>query len=74
MNDMKYLIISQENFCVYTWTTRVITANALISGDGDSMIRGVTISNCISYNTITDRDMFVNKVYQINNHRNELLE
>lgn len=74
MNDMKYLIISQENFCVYTWTSRVITANALIAGDGDSMIRGVTVSNCISYNTITDRDMFVNKVYQINNHRNELVE
>ena len=74
MNEMKYLILSTENFCVYTMSPRVITANALVSGHGDSMIRGITWSNSVEYNRVVNRDFFYNKIYMVDTKRNAFVE
>ena len=74
MIDMKYLILSTENFCVYTMSPRVITANALVSGEGDSMIRGITWSNSVEYNRVTNRDFFYDKIYMVDTKRNAFIE
>lgn len=74
MTDMKYLILSTENFCVYTMSPRVLTANALVAGEGDSMIRGITWSNSIDYNKVTNRDFFYNKIYTVDTKRNAFIE
>lgn len=42
MEDILYLIISHENFCVYTCTTQLISANALASSSIDCWVRAVT--------------------------------
>lgn len=39
---MHYLVISHENFCVYTCTHRLVTANALASSSIDCFVRGIT--------------------------------
>jgi uncharacterized protein (DUF4415 family) len=44
---------------------RVITANALVSGDGDSVIIAVTTGNSTDYNKMVDRQTFYKKIYQI---------
>jgi len=74
MQDMKYIVWSTENYCVYTMTPRVLTANALAAGDGDSMVRGITISNSVDYFKPTDRDFFFKKLYVINPTINSFTE
>jgi hypothetical protein len=44
---------------------RVITANALVSGDGDSIIMGVTTGNSADYNKMVDRHTFYKNIYAI---------
>lgn len=74
MNEMKYLILSTENQCIYTMTPRVITANALVSGDGDSLIKGVTKGNSVDFHKIKNREMFYEKIYMVENKRNSIVE
>jgi uncharacterized protein (DUF4415 family) len=74
MPDMKYLILSTENFCVYTMSPRHLTANALVAGEGDSMIRGITWSNSVEYNRVTNRDFFYDKIYTVDTARNAFIE
>jgi hypothetical protein len=64
---MKYLILSMENFCVYTMIMSPTMANAIIGGDGDSMIRGITWANSPEYARATDRDWFYKGIWQIDN-------
>jgi hypothetical protein len=43
MIEMRYLLVSWENYCIYGTTHRVVTANAIIEGLGSyAYIRGVT--------------------------------
>ena len=64
MIETKYLIASLENTSVYLMTPSVITANALVSGSGDSIIKVFTAYNSADYGKIT-RNMFTEKVYSI---------
>lgn len=68
MVEMKYLIVSMENDCVFTFTPRDITACALTEGDIDSVAVGLTYatSPVADYNFIKNRDQFYNKIYQYN--------
>lgn len=55
-------------------TPRVITANALVSGDGDSLIKGVTKGNSVDFHKIKNREMFYEKIYMVENKRNSIVE
>jgi hypothetical protein len=60
---MKYLIVSLENFFIYTIADSVIIANALVSGNGDTMIFPVNSTNSIDYNKMLDRQTFYKTIY-----------
>lgn len=64
MIETRYLIASLENTSVYLMTPSIITANALVSGSGDSIIKVFTAYNSADYGKIT-RNMFIEKVYSI---------
>lgn len=74
MPDMKYLIYSTENWCVYTMTPRPVTANALAEGTGDAVLRGLTASNSIDYDKFTDRYFFYNKIWMLDSKKNSFVE
>jgi hypothetical protein len=67
MIEMKYLVISNENNCVYTFTPRKNTAVALADGGGDAYALGVTYANMSKpsdFEMIKNRDVFYDKIYQ----------
>lgn len=64
MIETRYLIASLENTSIYLMTPSVITANALVAGSGDSIIKVFTVYNSIDYGKLT-RGMFTDKVYSI---------
>jgi len=74
MNDMRYLIISSDNYLIHTMTHRPISATALIEGDGNLLVRGITSSSFLDYNKITDYNMFFKKVYTIGSQGLRLVE
>jgi hypothetical protein len=45
-----------ENHCVYTVVQNSLIANALIDGDGDCVIRGITPATCAEYSLVVNRD------------------
>lgn len=65
MIEARYLIASLENTSIYLMTPSIITANALVSGSGDSIIKVFTAYNSVDYNII-NRNMFTEKIYSIN--------
>jgi hypothetical protein len=74
MNEMKYLLVSHENFCVYTFTPRKHTALALAEGDSDIFVFGATYANMNAkdYESIWNRDLFYDKTYNLDLVKNEL--
>lgn len=64
MIETRYLVASLENTSVYLMTPSIITANALVSGSGDSIIKVFTPYNSAEYGRI-NRNMFTEKVYSI---------
>jgi hypothetical protein len=68
MIEMKYLILSNENNCVYTSSPRKHTALALAEGNTDSYVLGLTYANVgdyADYDKITNRDVFWEKVWHL---------
>ena len=68
MPEMKYLIVSNENNCVYTYTPRLHTALALADGNVDAVVHGVTYANTAKdkdYEMIVNRDLFYHNVYHV---------
>jgi hypothetical protein len=65
MQDMKYLIVSMENDCVFTYSPRAITACALAEGDIDAVTVGITYAYtpAADYALIKNRDLFYGKAY-----------
>lgn len=66
--EMKYLVISNENNCIYTYTPRLHTALALAEGNVDSFVLGVTYSNmgkAEDYDRIINRDLFYEKIWSL---------
>ena len=76
MQDMKYLIVSMENDCVFTYTPRAITAAALCEGDIDSVVVGLTYAYtpAADYNMIKNRELFYGKSYVFDFKNNSLTE
>lgn len=64
MIETRYLIASLENTSIYLMTPSVITANALVAGSGDSVIKVFTVYNSVDYGKLT-KGMFADKVYSI---------
>lgn len=65
MKSMKYLVISMENWCVFTYTESMHIANALAAGSGDVVVFGVAQNSNKWYQKIKDRDMFYEKVIML---------
>lgn len=63
MIDMKYLVVSAENLCVYTYSPRPVTAHAISAGIADSMVFGLTEMNSPHFNKFANRNFFHNKVW-----------
>lgn len=65
MQDMKYLVVSMENDCVFTFSPRSITACALAEGDIDAVTVGMTYAytQVADYNMVKNRDVFYGKAY-----------
>ena len=74
MPEMKYLVLSTENWCIYTMTPTPFTANALAEGDGDSIVRGLTPQNSADHARCVDRAFFYNKIWMIDNKKNTFVE
>jgi hypothetical protein len=64
-----YLVISFENFCIYTVTTSPVIANAISEGLLDSFIRGVDYHNSADFSKIKNRNFFIDNIYQVVNNR-----
>jgi uncharacterized protein (DUF4415 family) len=62
---MKYLILSMENHAVYTMVMSPVIANALVSGDGDTVIRGITTATSPEYTRPLNRDWFQGTYWQV---------
>ena len=73
MIEMKYLILSMENWCIFTYTPRAISASAMAAGDGDSVVKGITFGNCVDYGKISNRDMFYSNIYMMEQKTNKLV-
>lgn len=68
MIEMRYLLISWENYCVFGATHRIVTANAIIEGLGShAYIRGVTPLRVgeDDYKIITTPGSFVKNIYKM---------
>jgi len=61
---MHYLVVSHENFCVYTSTSQLVIANALASSSIDCFIRGVTSFNLNNYNKFTNPKEFYENIWK----------
>jgi hypothetical protein len=72
MIEMKYLILSMENHFVYTMTPRSLCATAVVAGDGDSVIKGVTSGNSADFDKIKDRQQFYKDVWMVDQRTNSL--
>ena len=66
MNEMRYLIGSTENNCVFTVSTRPINATALTSGLIDSFVTGITpCTHKDLYKQTADRDFFYTHIWSL---------
>lgn len=65
MKDMKYVVISMENQCIFTYTTSKHIANAICSGLGDTLMLGMSKVTNKWYPNIKDKDMFYQKVIML---------
>lgn len=72
MIETRYLIASLENTSVYLMTPSIITANALVSGSGDSIIKVFTPYNSADFGKLS-RGMFAEKVYSIDQKAGNVL-
>jgi len=72
MYDMHYLVVSHENFCVYTSTNRLVTANALASSSIDCFVRGITpfVNN---YEKFKNRTEFYDNVWKNDKRSGQLV-
>jgi hypothetical protein len=68
--EAKYLILSTENNCIYTWTDNSVVANAINDGDMDSIVRVITRYNSARYFDLLD-DPSTN-VYSVNLVKNSI--
>lgn len=74
--EMKYLVISNENNCIYTYTPRLHTAMAIAEGNVDAFVHGVTYANMgkiEDYDRIINRDLFYEKIWSIDIGRTMIL-
>ena len=71
---MIYLVISFENFCVYTMAKDVVIAIALVAGMPDSFVKGVSEFNSADYHKIISKKYFYNNIIQINKGRGTFTE
>lgn len=56
--EAKYLILSTENNCIYTWTDSEVVAAAINDGDMDSLVRVITRHNSAkSFNLLDTADV-----------------
>ena len=62
MKDMKYVLISTENNCVFTYTPLPTMASAIQQGESDTFIIGITKANCPDYDNFKDRDYFYDRI------------
>lgn len=62
MKDMKYVLVSTENNCVYTYTPLPTMATAIQQGESDVFIVGITQANCPDYALFQHRDYFYEKI------------
>jgi hypothetical protein len=63
MIEIKYLILSMENECIYTITTDPETANALAASNINTIIRPITKRSFSDYAKV-NRDYFKDKIYK----------
>jgi hypothetical protein len=67
--EAKYLILSTENNCIYTWTNNDVVANAINDGDMDSLIRVITKHNSLeSFEKLNTADL--TDTYAVNLSKN----
>ena len=71
--ELKYIIFSTENYCVYTWSSSVNVANALLAGDGDSRVRAVS-EYTSDFKKINATDLSVDNTYLLNGMTNSITQ
>lgn len=74
MKSMKYIIVSMENWCIFTYTSSKHIANALAAGVGDSTAVGMSKFSNKWYGKIKDRDMFYQKVIMLDSKNRTMKE
>lgn len=76
MQDMKYIVVSMENDCVFTYSPRAITAAALAEGDIDAVTVGLTTAYTpfADYAMVKNRDLFYGKAYVYDFKKYSLVE
>jgi hypothetical protein len=65
MKNMKYILVSMENWCIFTYTSSMHIANALATGAGDVVVSGLGRNSNKWYGKIKERDMFYEKVVML---------
>jgi len=72
--ELKYLIISMENYCVFTMDTDVVNANNTALSNFNSFVRPVSRLNFKEYDSINARTFFKDKIYKIEASAKKLTE
>lgn len=65
MKDIKYIVVSHENNCVYTYTPRELTAIAIAEGEPDCVAMAVNPLSMPDYKNIVNRNYFYDNVWAI---------
>lgn len=73
MIEERYLITSLENASIYTMTTSIITANALVMGNGDAIIKVLTPFNTVDFGKL-NRDLFQKGCYTLDQPNGNALQ
>jgi len=73
MIEERYLITSLENASIYTMTTSIITANALVMGNGDAIIKVLTPFNTVDFAKL-NRDLFQKGCYTLDQTNGNALQ
>lgn len=74
MKSMKYIIVSMENWCIFTYTESLHIANAISAGVGDAVTVGMSKASNKWYEKIKNRNMFYQKVIMLDSKNRTMKE
>ena len=73
MNNSLYLVVSHENFCIYTCSRRHITANALAAGSVDCFVRAVNPHMLNNFDKFKNPKEFYDNVWKNDKRTGQLV-